>query len=588
MSATGSIGGGAGAPAGGDAGVAAGSGAGVATGAGGGGLAGGGAASGGLTGGGTNGGPQLFTRTATGLVREGKTRDALFFNVMYSSVLLTVLFYFLLAPLSYPGSNFLVSSLIAAAFGLPGGFLYAMLTHMMPRTGGDYVFASRTLHPAVGFASNFNWMFWLTMVVGVYSTYFATYGAGAFFRMLAGYSGNRSLLDTGNWFATHWGTFITGTAFIAIFAAIFILGGTRMFFRIQRVNFYLYIGGGFLLAVLIFLFTSHASFLHSFNSYAANLGTHNAVAGVRSAAAKAGFAPSSFDWSKTLLAVTVAWYVFGFVYSTNYVAGEIRTGRRTHFYTIPGALLLTLVVVLVMIPIIQHSAGTNFLNQLGIADPSAYGFAGGVAGYPELAAIGSGSAVLGTLVILGFVAGLLAFFPMAMMLCSRAILAWSFDGVMPERLSRVDERTHTPVAAVLIIALLCIGSTAIYSFTTWFSTLVVLFPQTLTLIVVAICGIVLPYRRRELFESSGYNQRLGGVPVLSIVGFFSLIGFCGALAVLLSDPASGTSLAHNLNIILISLGILLIVAPGMYYIAKAVRARQGVDLSLAFAELPPE
>jgi amino acid transporter len=521
-------------------------------------------------------------------VREGKARDALFFNIMYSSVLLTVAFFFLLAPLSYPGANFIESALIAGALGLPGGFLYAMLTHMMPRTGGDYIFASRTLHPAVGFASNFSWMFWLTMVVGVYSTYLAVYGAGAFFRMLAGFSGNRGLLSVGEWFSTHWGTFLTGTAVVVVFAAIFVVGGTRVFFRMQRINFFLYIVGGFVIASLIFLFTSHAGFIHNFNDYAANLGTPNAASKVSSAAAKAGFHPSSFSWSKTLLAVTVAWYVFGFVYSTNYVAGEIRTGKRTHFYTIPGALVLGVLLVVVMVPLIEHMAGTNFLNMLGVAEPAAYGFTGGVAAYPELAAIGSGSPVLGGIVIIGFVAGLIAFVPMAIMLCSRAILAWSFDGIMPERLSRVDERTHTPTAAVLIIAVLCIVSTAIYSFTTWFSTLVVLFPQSLTLIVVAVCGMVLPYRRRELFESSGYNQRLAGIPVLSIVGFVSLLGFAGAIAVLLSDPNSGTSLAHNLNIILISLGIFLVIGPGIYYLAKSIRARQGVDLSLAYTEIPPE
>lgn len=532
--------------------------------------------------------PQMFTRTATGLVREGKTRDALFFNIMYSSVLLTVAFYFLLAPFSYPGSNFLLSTLIAAAFGLPGGFLYAMLTHMMPRTGGDYIFASRTLHPAVGFASNFNWMFWLTMVVGVYSTYLAVYGAGAFFRMLAGFSGNRNLLTTGEWFATQWGTFLTGTTFVVVFAAIFILGGTRLFFRIQRINFILYIGGAFLLVLLICLLTSQAGFINNFNDYAANLGTPHAAAKVAAAAAEGGYAPAHFSWSKTLLAVTVAWYVFGFVYSTNYVAGEIRTGKRTHFFTIPGALVLGVGIILAMTPMIEKMVGGSFLEMLGIAEPAAYGFAGGTAAFPELAAIGSGSPIIGTIVILGFVAGLVAFIPMAMMLASRAILAWSFDGVMPERLSRVDERTHTPVAAVLVIAVMCLISTAIYSFTDWFATLVVLFPQSLTLIIVAICGIVLPYRRRELFESSGYNQRIAGVPVLSIVGFLSLIGFSAAIAVLLSDPASGTSLADNLDIILISLGILVFVAPAIYYVAKLLQRRKGVDISLAYAELPPE
>lgn len=532
--------------------------------------------------------PKLFARQATGLVREGKARDALFFNIMYSSVLLSVAFYFLLAPVFYQGSNFIISALIAAALGLPGAFLYAMLTHMMPRTGGDYVFASRTLHPAVGFASNFNWMFWLTMVLGVYSTYLAVYAAGAICRMIAGFYGSTGLLNVADWFATELGTFITGTTFILFFAALFVFGGTRVFFRIQRVNFLLYIGGAFLLAAIIGLVTSHGSFLTNFNEYAANLGTTDAVAKVQESASSLGYESSGFSLKYTILAVTAAWYVFGFVYSTNYVAGEIRSGKRTHFYTIPGALILGVLTIIILTPSIQHMVGTDFLNQLGIADPGAYGFAGGVAAYPELVAIGSGSPVLGFLVIIGFTAGLAAFIPMAIMLVSRAILAWSLDGVMPEVLSRVDERTHTPVAAVAVVSFLGIVSTAIYSFTDWFATLVVLFPQSLTLVVVAICGIVLPFRRRELFESAGYNRRIGSVPLLTIVGSVSLLGFVGAIVILLTDQGSGTSLSLNSGIVIISLVGFFIVGPVIYYLSRFIRSRQGVDLDLAYGEIPPE
>jgi amino acid transporter len=532
--------------------------------------------------------PALFTRQATGLVREGKTRDALFFNIMYSSVLLTVAFYFLLAPAFYQGSNFVVSALIAGLLGLPGGFLYAILTHMMPRTGGDYIFASRIINPVVGFMSNFSWMFWLAVVVGVYSTYFADYGAGAFFRMIAGYTGDTTMLDIGQWFSSEWGKFITGVAFVVFFAGVFIVGGTRTFFRMQRWNFILYIGGAFLLATIVALFTSETSFVNNFNDYVANLGTPGAADKVAESAMAAGYQEKGFDWEATLLAVSTAWYVFGFVYSSNYVAGEIRNSKRTHFYSIPGALLLGVAVIIIIVPAIQSMAGVDFLNMLGVADPAAYGMDGGVAAYPELIAIGSGSPIIGGIVIVGFVAGLMAFVAMAMMLLSRAILAWSFDGLMPRPLAEVDSRTHTPVRAVLVIAVFFIATTAIYSFTDWFSTLIVLLPQSLTLVVVAICGIILPWRRPELFESSGFNKRVAGVPVLTWVGGLSLLGFLGAITILLKDPASGTSISENLNMVLISLGAFLVVAPLIYLVAYLVRKRQGVDLGLVYREIPPE
>ena len=96
--------------------------------------------------------PGLFTRKATGLVREARGSDALFYNVMWASVALAFAFAFLLYGGFYLGSNLLVAAIIAALLGLPGAFLYAMLSQTMPRSGGDYVFNSRALHPSIGFA----------------------------------------------------------------------------------------------------------------------------------------------------------------------------------------------------------------------------------------------------------------------------------------------------------------------------------------------------------------------------------------------------------------------------------------------------
>ena len=139
-----------------------------------------------------SGAPGLFTRKATGLVREARTSDALLYNVMWASVALAFAFAWLLYGFLYPGSNMFVAFLIAAALGLPGAFLYAMLAQIMPRTGGDYVFNSRSMHPSVGFAANFNFCFWLAIIYGLYTTYMTTYGFGAFGRMMAGFTGSQA------------------------------------------------------------------------------------------------------------------------------------------------------------------------------------------------------------------------------------------------------------------------------------------------------------------------------------------------------------------------------------------------------------
>ena len=530
--------------------------------------------------------PGLFTRKATGLVREGRTSDALFYNVMWSSVALTFAFYWLLYSFFYNGSNAILAFGMAAALGIPGAFLYAMLTQIMPRTGGDYVFNSRALHPSIGFAANASYCFWLAVVYGVYTTYFATYGIGAFSNMMAGYTGSSGWLSFGEWFSTEAGLFITGTAALLISAGIFVLGGVRLFFRLQVGAFVLYILGAFLLPILIGLFGSEAGFISNFNDYASNLGASNAFNAMQKSAADAGFVSSGFDFEATLKSVSVFWFIFGFIYSSNYFAGEIRLKKRTHMLSIPGAVAVAVVALLLLTPAYNSVVSYAVNGQLGFADPATYGF-GGAPAYPELAAIASGSAVWGGIVILGFSLGLLIWLPQTMLLISRSMFAWSFDRIMPQQLSYVEPRSHSPVFAIAIVTVLAIASTAIYAFTEWFSTLSVLLGLSLTLLVTACAGIALPFTQRAMVENSPYNRRVAGIPLLSLVGGLALVGFGGAIAILLWDEGSGTSLSANPGKLELAV-LVYVVAFAVYFISRAIRRSQGIDIELAHTELPPD
>jgi amino acid transporter len=531
--------------------------------------------------------PALFTRKATGLVRQGRTRDALFYNVMWSSVALTFAFFWILYPFAYQGSNAILAFLIAAALGLPGAFLYAMLAQVMPRTGGDYVFNSRALHPAIGFAANVSYCFWLAVVYGVYTTYIAAYGIGAFSRVMAGYTGSSGWLSFGDWFSTEWGLFITGSAAVLLSALMFMLGGTRLFFRVQVGAFALYMLGAFVLPAVVGVFAGSADFTSNFNDYAANLGTADAMSALQKSAADGGFASTGFSFESTLKSVSVFWFIFGFIFSSNYFAGEIRLSKRTHLYSMPGAVLVAVLFLLVLTPAYLHYAGYDLNAMLGFADPAAYGFAAGAPAYPEIAAIASGNAVLGGLIVIGFTAGLLIWLPQTMLLISRSMFAWSFDRIMPERLSYVDPRSRSPIVAIGVVTALAVGSTAIYSFTTWFSTLSVLLGLSLTLLVTALAGTVLPYRQRAMVEASPYARRVLGLPLFTVVGGLALAGFAAAVAILLWDPGSGASLSANPGKLELAVAVYA-AAIAVYFVSRAVRRRQGIDFELAYRELPPE
>ena len=82
-------------------------------------------------------------------------------------------------PWTFPGTNLPVSvllSLIPAAFL---GGVYVLFGIAMPRSGGDYVFISRTLHPSIGLAANMSATAWNLIILGVYANWVATIGLSA-------------------------------------------------------------------------------------------------------------------------------------------------------------------------------------------------------------------------------------------------------------------------------------------------------------------------------------------------------------------------------------------------------------------------
>src|SRR5207245_7041951 len=50
----------------------------------------------------------------------------------------------------FPGGNFLLAALLTIPLALGVVYAFGFMTAAIPRSGGDYVIVSRTLHPALG------------------------------------------------------------------------------------------------------------------------------------------------------------------------------------------------------------------------------------------------------------------------------------------------------------------------------------------------------------------------------------------------------------------------------------------------------
>jgi amino acid transporter len=173
----------------------------------------------------------------------------------------------------------------------------------------------------------------------------------------------------------------------------------------------------------------------------------------------------------------------------------------------------------------------------------------------------------------------------------RSVFAWAFDRLLPERFAEVNERTHSPVPAILLIMGLVTAMLAWSVLTTDFFTWLALGVEAgvVCVVIVGIAAIAFPSRRPDLYQASPANIRFLGVPVLYIVAPLSILVMLFLVWCTVTYP--GLALAgnpDNLWQIPAFMGMIVVVGLVLYYGAKFIRRGQGVDIDLAYRELPPE
>jgi hypothetical protein len=79
------------------------------------------------------------------------------------------------------------------------------------------------------------------------------------------------------------------------------------------------------------------------------------------------------------------------------------------------------------------------------------------------------------------------------------------------------------------------------------------------------------------------NQRLGRIPVITIIGVLSLLSCIFMEVIFVLDPLSGmTPFMIGFNVVVFLSGLV------VYYVARWAQARRGVDVSVSYKEIPKE
>jgi amino acid transporter len=538
--------------------------------------------------------PALFLRKATGLVKGWSRFDAFLYSFMSVNFVTLGLFFAFSVLAFVPDGQVLPALLMSGVFVSFLVVTYASLISVMPRAGGDYVWQSRVFGGGVAFVLSITgWWFILWYWAPIYGNILNV----EVFQPLAAIF---QLDSVSTFLASNNGLFFVCVVTVLL-AGYLVSLGMEGYAKVQKVCFY--IGMAALLIVfLIMLFGSRSGFESAFNEEAANLfgasgnvyqqtietaTTNNAGPIVPDL----GFTPF-FGPSLLLIPFLCFWILWPNWGATLY--GEVR--GASDFRRVLGGMMwglwVTVAVAVVFVLLAAKFFGWEFFNGANLNYwATVYGFGEAtipVWSYaPLLASFYLHNEVITALIILAFGAWFLGWAGTLFLSSTRVIFAAAFDRILPEKVADVSERRHVPVYALILMLVPALIVSAFYAYTSTFKTWIL--DATLVIAVTffgaSIAAMVLPWRKKRLYESSPMvRYKVGGIPLISVAGFVTaaFLGFN------LWHWFTNDLYAVNNRDSLIFMGSMYLLAIIVYVVAKVVRRGQGIDLSAIHREIPVE
>jgi len=533
--------------------------------------------------------PTLFLRKATGLVKGWSRFDAFIYSFMSINFVTLGLFFALSVLAFVPTGQVLPALLISGVFVTFLVITYAGLISVMPRAGGDYVWQSRVLTGGIAFLlAVTGWWFILWYWAPIYANILnvevllplaAIFKADGLVTFLASKNG-----------------LFTVIVLTVLLAGFLVSLGMEGYARIQRVCFYLGIAG---LAVvfLIMLFGSRSGFESAFNQEATNLfgapqGAYAKtleLAGGAKVVPDLGFSPF-FGPTLLLIPFLCFWILWPNWGATLY--GEVRGAGD--FRRVMGGMMwglwVTIAIAFAFLLLASKFFGWQFFNAANLNYWNVV-YGTGQAAIPIwpfpplLASFYFHSQAIQALIVLVFGAWFLGWAGTLFLSSTRVIFAAAFDRVLPEKVADVSEKRHVPMWALVLMLVPSIVVGALYAYTSKFSTYIL--DATLVIAVTflgtAIAAIILPWRKKELYQNSAIARyKVAGIPLITISGFIT----AAFLGWNLYEWFTNANYAVNNKQALVFMGIMYGLALLIYVIAWLYRRSQGIDLKNVYQEIP--
>jgi amino acid transporter len=511
-------------------------------------------------------------------VRQVGTLDTMFYNVLQVGV--GYLAFVVAAWHFYPGASMELATVLAVLSGVALALVYSLLSSVYPRSGGEYVFLSRTIHPALGFMFSWTMAIFQSFYYGLNGAFLALFALSPFFGALGLQLGSEALVGVGTFFTSPWGMFLAGTVPIVFFAFV-MYRGMRLYFLLQRWGVWVILASMALTLVVLALGATGAlGFQSSFDGLAGS-GAYDTVIADGQAAGAVLDAPFSLAATLNYL-IWPAFSIWFAVLSVSF-AGEIKNIRRAQLVGTTGAMLLTGAFFIALMFLARGALGDRFLIAASTLPPDEFPLP--IAAVVNLfATILANNPLLTILMSLWVLVGLFYQVVVGAIYTTRAILAWGIDGMVPEKLADVSERYHSPGYAILVSVVIALVCLALYAFTPLLAILSGFLAFSVGFLMVSLTGIVFPFVSRETFENSPAAIRVAGIPLVTLAGIVGAIFAAFVIYRLLVDDSFGANSQFS------QIAALIVFASGLvwFYAARAIRASQGVNVDRRFAEIPIE
>lgn len=529
-----------------------------------------------------------FARNSSGLRREFRAVDVFIFNVLAYAIGVSLVITPPLLGGLFPRANLFLVMTLGLVLAICNGLTYGLFAGVMPRSGGDYVFISRSLAPWVGFTASFGFLVSQVIGIGLYAGQCIRDALGAGLSILGAVGNQPDMVRMGSALAEPtWnllgGLILLGTVYLVSARGMAVL---KLFLKVF-----------FAVAILstvamaaVFLTTSPEEFVARFNAFmltnASLQDAHSAI--LASAQAEGLQSAPRLDIMASLMALPIGYLAFvGFTYSV-YIGGEVRSPERSQVRGILGALIFGCVFFFGVLGWYYHIAGQDFVNALAQLNAAGKNPVPNGGSLVLLASLLTDDWHLQILICTGFFLWFYLLLFVMTQACVRILFAWSMDRLAPSSLTRVDPNNAAPYVATRAVLICSLAGLLLNASGLAFINYIALF--SVCFLVAGIAAMVFPGRQRDLFERApqAVKRRVfrgragGGVPLLALAGLGNTILFTVILISAVFNPGlSGVSGWQP------SLFIAAVYGTGFVWYLVALRST-GVDPAILYEELPPD